>query len=86
MIDYLSLAIGHGLLALALVMLLMRDDLDDDPASKALEDAINTDRQRAGKARRESQQRARDQIREDSAPTLTPDPAHAPRPTGKERR
>jgi hypothetical protein len=31
MIDYLSLALGHGLLAIALLRLVMRKDLDEDP-------------------------------------------------------
>ena len=31
MVDYLTLALMHGLLALALVRLAWRDDLDGDP-------------------------------------------------------
>lgn len=31
MIDYFALAIGHGLLAIALLRLVMRDGLDSDP-------------------------------------------------------
>ncbi len=61
MIDYFSLALGHGLLALMALMLLVRDDLDDDPALGALDEAITKERHRASKARREKQQRARSQ-------------------------
>ena len=72
MIDYLSLAIGHGLLALMTLMLLMRDDLDDDPALGALDEAITKERHRASKARREKQHRARSQTSTHGAPPPTP--------------
>ena len=35
MIDYISLALGHGLLAIALLRLVMRDGLDVDPELEA---------------------------------------------------
>ena len=72
MIDYLSLAIGHGLLALMALMLLVRDDLDDDPALGALDEAITKERHRASKARREKQHRARSQTSTHGAPPPTP--------------
>ncbi len=34
MIDYFALALIHGLLALAIVRLLGRDDLDNEPAAE----------------------------------------------------
>ena len=74
MIDYLSLAIGHGLLALMALLLLVRDDLDDDPALGALDEAITKERHRASKARREKQHRA---------PAAKPAPASPP--LGEER-
>lgn len=53
MIDYLSLAIGHGLLALALLRLVMRADLDEDPTLKALADKAEAEREAtSGSARR----------------------------------
>ncbi len=48
MIDYLSLALGHGLLALALFRLVMRDDLDIDPEIQAL--AEKAEEERAAKS------------------------------------
>ena len=35
MVDYLTLGLSHGLLALALLRLVMREDLDSDPADSA---------------------------------------------------
>lgn len=37
MIDYFALALGHGLLALALLRLALRDDVDGDPLIASLE-------------------------------------------------
>lgn len=45
MIDYLSLALGHGLLAVALLRLVMRDGLDVDPRLKEI--AEKADKERA---------------------------------------
>ncbi|MEE4153429.1 MAG: hypothetical protein V2I27_04655 [Erythrobacter sp.] len=39
MIDHIALAIGHGLLGLALVRLVMRADLNDDPLLGGLREA-----------------------------------------------
>lgn len=39
MIDYISLALGHGLLAIALLRLVMRDALDVDPKLQSYKDA-----------------------------------------------
>ena len=35
MIDYFALALGHGLLALVMLRLLQRDELDVDPVIEA---------------------------------------------------
>ena len=85
MIDYLSLAIGHGLLALMALMLLMRDDLDDDPALGALDEAITKERHRASKARREKQQRARSQTGQSGQTSTHGAPPPTPQTLGKER-
>jgi hypothetical protein len=36
MIDYFALALGHGLLALALLRLALREDVDSDPLITSL--------------------------------------------------
>lgn len=36
MVDYFTIALSHGLLALALYRLVMREDLDVDPADIAV--------------------------------------------------
>lgn len=58
MIDYLSLAIGHGLLALAFLRLVMRDDLDSDPEIKALEERIESESDATSVAGRNARRRA----------------------------
>lgn len=65
MIDYFALALGHGLLAVALLRLVMNDDLDFDPTiaerqeaeRKASADAL-AERKRVARetARAESEQ------------------------------
>ncbi|MEM7779571.1 MAG: hypothetical protein AAF697_04155 [Pseudomonadota bacterium] len=57
MIDYLSLAIGHGLLAVAFLHLVMRADLDEDPAIKALKDKATAQREEASVAGRNARRR-----------------------------
>ncbi len=44
MIDYFALALGHGLLAIALLRLVWRDDLDVDPAIAANQEAERQER------------------------------------------
>ena len=58
MIDYLSLAIGHGLLAIAFFRLVMRADLDVDPAVAALEAEADAARQVETVAGRNASRRA----------------------------
>lgn len=58
MIDYISLAIGHGLLAFALFKLVMREDLDVDPAIQLLKDKAEAEREAASVAGRNARRRA----------------------------
>jgi hypothetical protein len=61
MIDYFALALGHGLMVIALLRLVMRDALDFDPliASITAEDADR--RKSASIAGRNQARRARQQ-------------------------
>lgn len=52
MIDYLSLAIGHGLLALAMLRMVMRADLDTDPQIRELGEKAEAVRKASLAARR----------------------------------
>ena len=45
MIDYFALALGHGLLAIALLRLVLRDDLDSDPLIGEITDETASNRQ-----------------------------------------
>lgn len=58
MIDYLSLAIGHGLLAFALFRLVMREDVDVDPAIEALKARADAEREASSVAGRNARRRA----------------------------
>ncbi len=60
MIDYLSLALGHGLLAIALLRLVMREDLDVDQRLKNIADSL--DAERAAKINRGRASSRRDHI------------------------
>ena len=57
MIDYLSLAIGHGLLAFALFRLVMREDVDVDPAIEALKARAEAEREASSVAGRNARRR-----------------------------
>lgn len=59
MIDYLSLAIGHGLLAIALLRIVMREDLDTDPAIETLAEKSQDERAEGSAAGRNARRRAR---------------------------
>ena len=59
MIDYFSLALGHGLLALALLRLVMRDALDSDPAIARLEQQAREEREAASVEGRNARRRQR---------------------------
>lgn len=58
MIDYISLAIGHGLLAYALLRLVMREDVDHDPAIDALKGQVEAEREATSVAGRNAKRRA----------------------------
>ena len=47
MIDYISLALGHGLIAIALLRLVMRADLDIDPRIQSYVDKADKEREAA---------------------------------------
>ncbi len=52
MIDYFALALGHGLLALALLRLAMRGDVDADPLIARLAEAAAERRKRPARGAR----------------------------------
>ncbi|MEM6907318.1 MAG: hypothetical protein AAF494_01460 [Pseudomonadota bacterium] len=51
MIDYLALAIGHGLLVLGLLRLVLRAELDRDPLLEELDQSARTKRMEATRRR-----------------------------------
>ncbi len=57
MIDYFALALGHGLLALAMLRLVMREALDVDPRLKELADKAEAEREAASVASRNARRR-----------------------------
>ncbi|MEL6529584.1 MAG: hypothetical protein AAGK01_07130 [Pseudomonadota bacterium] len=57
MIDYFALALGHGLMAIALLHLVMRDGLDVDPLIGGIKDAIRQKRMDASVAGRNAARR-----------------------------
>jgi len=59
MIDYFALALGHGLLAIALLRLVMRDAIDTDPLLESLKQEAEDKRKSAGTAARNAARRAR---------------------------
>ena len=67
------------------LMLLVRDDLDDDPALGALDEAITKERHRASKARREKQHRARSQTGQSGQTSTHGAPPPTPQTLGEER-
>ncbi len=58
MIDYLSLALGHGLLAIALLRLVMREELDVDPRIEEYTEKTEADRAASTVAGRASRRNA----------------------------
>lgn len=59
MIDYFALALGHGLMAIALLRLVLRADLDADPLIGQLKQEIADNRKAASAAGRSAARRAR---------------------------
>jgi hypothetical protein len=60
MIDYLALAIGHGLLAIALLRLVIRPGIDADPLIAAIRKAGKDERKAKSSAGRSAARRARE--------------------------
>jgi len=57
MIDYFALALGHGLMAIALLRLVWREGLDIDPLIDGIKDAIKQKRMDASVAGRNAARR-----------------------------
>ena len=57
MIDHIALAIGHGLMAIALLRLVMRPGLDDDPLIGALKSEADEKRKANSRAARNAARR-----------------------------
>jgi hypothetical protein len=60
MIDYLALAIGHGLLAIALLRLVIRSGLDEDPLIAAIRKEGEDERKAKSSTGRSAARRARE--------------------------
>lgn len=58
MIDTLALALGHGLMALAMLRLLLRPGLDQDPLLETIAAEMNSKREAASAAGRAAARRA----------------------------
>ena len=58
MIDYLALALGHGLLAIAFLRLMMSDGLDEDPLIGGLKSETEGNRRDASGTGRNAARRA----------------------------
>ena len=59
MIDYFALALGHGLLAIALLRLVLREGLDADPLIEQLERDTEGNRKANSSAGRNAARRGR---------------------------
>jgi hypothetical protein len=59
MIDTFALALGHGLLAVALLRLVMRAGLDEDPLIASIEAETDSNRKAASVSGRNAARRAR---------------------------
>lgn len=58
MIDYFALALGHGLMAIALLQLVMRADVDADPLLEKLKNDTAKHRMAGSAARRRARAQA----------------------------
>lgn len=72
MIDYFALALGHGLLAIALLRLMLRAGLDDDPLIGGLKSEADGNRKAASTAGRNAARRAKDGQPEADAGSTAP--------------
>lgn len=59
MIDYFALALGHGLLAIALLRLVLREELDVDPLIEQITADTANNRKAVSSAARNAARRAR---------------------------
>jgi hypothetical protein len=59
MIDYIALALGHGLMAIALLRLALREDLDGDPLLTRLKEDTAANRKATSAAGRNAARRAK---------------------------
>jgi hypothetical protein len=59
MIDHFALALGHGLMVIALLRLVMRPSLDEDPLIEAIRDEGAAGRKATSAAGRSAARRAR---------------------------
>ena len=59
MIDYFALALGHGLIAFALLRLVLREGLDADPLIGAIQSETADNRMATSTAGRNAARRAR---------------------------
>jgi hypothetical protein len=59
MIDTFALALGHGLMALAMLRLLLRPGLDEDPLLEEIAAEMNSNRQASSASGRAAARRAR---------------------------
>jgi hypothetical protein len=66
MIDHFALALGHGLLALALLRLVLRAGLDDDPLIGSINAEAEDRRKRTSTAGRNEARRALDAVEDDN--------------------
>lgn len=58
MIDYIALAIGHGLLAFALIHLFLRDGVDVDPLIDGIKEQMRQNRMQSSSTGRSARRRA----------------------------
>jgi len=59
MIDYFALALGHGLMAVALLRLVLREDVDSDPLIARLKSETAENRMAASTSGRNAARRSR---------------------------
>lgn len=59
MIDTFALALGHGLMALAMLRLLLRPGLDEDPLLEEIAAEVNSNRHATSASGRAAARRAR---------------------------
>jgi hypothetical protein len=70
MIDYIALAIGHGLLAFALIHLFLREEVDVDPLIDGIKAQMRHNRMQSSSTGRSARRRAAT----DSQQAATDDP------------